>query len=443
MALKKSVILNFSTLFLNFSVTSLWAGNVARRLKVIAMKNGCHISFYIKRSAPLKSGEVPIMGRISIGGGRTQFSTHMTLRPAAWDVEQHRAMGRSMEMVRINGELDRLRLGLLAAYDALLVKGGTPTPDEVRDKFFLSTTGRMRLLQLVELHNEAFKRRVGVDRSSSTLYKYQSLQLHLERFLTQYWSVQDLSLAALNRDFITAFHRYLLSDTTLRRNTAWVYLTALKHILLWARRQGISVDDPFVDYRLSNEFVQRTYLSEGELRALMALEIAEPMLELVRDVFLFSCFTGLSFIDLKRLTAANISQLGDHRWIELARHKTGSQVQVRLFDVAVMILDKYLPEDHCGVIFPLPSNSWCNRCLAQLMRRCGIEKRVTFHAARHTFATTLALSHGMPIEAISKLLGHSSIRTTQIYATITRAHLERELNRLSDEIESLSNCWRS
>ena len=175
----------------------------------------------------------------------------------------------------------------------------------------------------------------------------------------------------------------------------------------------------------------------------MSLEGLNPMLALVRDAFLFSCFTGLSFIDLKRLTRAHISQFGDHRWIETVRHKTGSQVQVRLLDVAQSILEKYAPREPRSAIFPLPSNSWSNRCLAQLMQLCRIEKRVTFHCARHTFATTLALSHGMPIEAISKLLGHASIRTTQIYATITRSHLDRELNRLSDEIESLSHCWRA
>lgn len=407
------------------------------------MKNRCNVLFYLKRAAPLKSGDVPIMGRISIGGCRTQFSTRLALPPRAWDVAQNRAVGRSLEMVRINRELDRLRLGLMTTYETMLEAGIEPTPDAVRDRFFATTTQQVRLLQLVERHNEAFKQQVGVDRSPSTLYKYQSVQQHLEAFIRHRWAMRDLPLTALNKEFITAFHRYLLCEAGHRRNTAWVYLTALKHILGWARKQGMAVGDPFADYRLRSEFVQRTSLSEEELRLLMSLEGLNPMLTLVRDAFLFSCFTGLSFIDLKRLTRAHISQFGDHRWIETVRHKTGSQVQVRLLDVARAILEKYTPKDLRSVIFPLPSNSWCNRCLAQLMRLCGIDKRVTFHVARHTFATTLALSHGMPIEAISKLLGHASIRTTQIYATITRSHLDRELNRLSDEIESLSSCWRA
>ncbi len=407
------------------------------------MKHRCNVLFYLKRGALLKSGDVPIMGRISIDGCRAQFATRLALPPKAWDVAQNRAVGRSLEMVRINRELDRLRLGLMTTYETMLGRGLDPTPEGVRDRFFATTTRQEHILQLIERHNEAFKQQVGVDRSPSTLYKYRTVQQHVEAFIRHGWAKPDLPLTMLDRDFITAFHRYLLRDAGHRRNTAWVYLTALKHIIGWARKQGEAVGDPFADYRLRNEFVQRTALSEEELRQLMSLEGLNPMLALVRDAFLFSCFTGLSFIDLKRLTRAHISQFGDHRWIETVRHKTGSQVQVRLLDVAQSILEKYAPREPRSAIFPLPSNSWSNRCLAQLMQLCRIDKRVTFHCARHTFATTLALSHGMPIEAISKLLGHASIRTTQIYATITRSHLDRELNRLSDEIESLSHCWRA
>ena len=407
------------------------------------MKKSCKVLFYIKRNAPLRSGLVPIMGRITVDGQRTQFSTRLALPPEAWDVAQNRAVGRSLEMAQINRALDEMRIGLEQSFAELRRKGLDVTPNAIRDRYFQGGELCEGLVALVARHNASFRRQVGIDRSQSSLYKYQSVQRHLERFTPRHTGAGDLPLHALSREFLTAFHGYLLREMGHRKNTIWVYMAALKHILQWARRNGVHFDDPFVDYRLRSEQVSRQVLTEAELERLMRVELPDETLRLVRDIFLFSCFTGLSFIDLQRLTWAQLVCQGEHWWIETTRRKTGSQVQVRLLEVARSILEKYAPADRNAPIFALPSNSWCNRCLARLMRHCGIEKHITFHAARHTFATTLALSNGMPIETISRLLGHSSIRTTQIYATVTRDHLDRELSRLSERLEPLAACWRS
>ena len=407
------------------------------------IKQNFHVLFFIKRNALLKSGLSPIMGRITIGGERAHFSTRLALPPEAWDPLRHRAQGSVPEMVRINDALDTMTQGLERCYGELHRTTLRVTPHAVRDRYFGTAARREGLLQLLARHNAAFSRQVGVDRSQSTLYKYQSLLRHLERFVVRYCGVPDIALEAVNGDFLTDFHRYLLLEVRHRRNTIWVYLTALKHLLRWARRMGVEIGDPFVDYPVRSETVRRGFLTEGELIRLMSLTELEPSLQLVRDLFLFSCFTGLSFVDLKGLTRKNLVQLGEHWWIDTARHKTGTEVSVRLMEVALAILERYAPADSAAPLFPLPSNSWCNRCLARLARMCGIEKRVTFHMARHTFATTLALSHGMPIETISRLLGHTSIRTTQIYATVTRTQLDREMSRLAEQLAPLAERWQA
>lgn len=407
------------------------------------MRNTFKVLFYVRRSAPLRSGLVPIIGRIVIAGRRTQFSTHLAVPPEAWDVEQNRAVGRAPEMARINQRLDAIRLQLEACYEELSRERGVVTPEAVRDHLLHVEPRRTGLIDLCRRHNEAFARQVGIDRSSSTLYKYRSLQHHLEAFIPRYCGDAELSLGAVNRDLLVAFHGYLLRELGRHRNTAWVYMNALKHLLRWGRQQGQTIPDPFEGYRLRSEFVPRAFLTEQELVRLLALKGLTPSLELVRDLFLFSCFTGLSFIDLKSISRKQLVRIGDHWWIETTRRKTGTQVQVRLFDISLSILEKYASQRASGPIFTVPSNGWCNRCLVQLMRQCGITKRITFHAARHTFATTLTLAHGMSIEAISKLLGHQSIRTTQIYATITRNYLDREMSRLSEQLEPLASQWRA
>ncbi|MBO5188605.1 MAG: site-specific integrase [Alistipes sp.] len=407
------------------------------------MRHTFKVLFYIKRSALLRNGKAPIMGRITINGMRSQFATHLSVPPMAWDVAQNRAIGRSAEMVRVNRELDAMRTRIERCYDEVLGQSPYVTPLMVRNRFFATDTMQDSLLNFFARHNEAVLRQVEVDRSRSTYYKYRSVEVHLQRFIPDYYGRADLRLEELNRDFLVAFHGYLLRELGRRKNTVWVYLTALKHVLSLARKKGVLSSDLFADYRLHSEFVTRSFLSTQELNRLIALSALPPTLQLIRDSFLFSCFTGLSFIDLKLLRLHHIHQVGRVSWIETTRHKTGSQVQVRLFDLPKAILSKYRPKEFGEAIFPLPSNSWCNRCLTQLMRMAGIPKHITFHAARHTFATTLTLSQGMPIETISKLLGHRNIRTTQIYATVTHDHLNDEMNRLSKRLDSICQRWQA
>lgn len=406
------------------------------------MRNTFRILFYIKRSSLLRNGDAPILGRITINGQRVQFSTHLSAPPELWDVKRNCMTGRTDRARRINRELECIRFRLLSCYDRLSRDARLVTPVMVRELYFGAEDRHLTVLEFFRRHNEEFRTMVGVSRSKSTYYKYRSVCLHLEAFIRIKYGRKDLLLKELDREFVTGFHAYVVQELSCRKNTVWIYMIALKHILMLARSKGYIVQDLFANYKLHSEFVSRNYLTAHELSRLMGVTPGTPMLQLVRDAFLFSCFTGLAYSDLRKLRMDHVHREGEQCWIHTTRTKTGAPVHVRLFDLPFAILMKYAARADGGPLFPLPGNGWCNLCLERLMRCAGVDKRITFHAARHTFATTITLSQGVAIETISRLLGHKNIRTTQIYATITHARLHGEMDRLSKRISALCRTWR-
>lgn len=405
------------------------------------MRNTFKILFYIKKNAPLRNGCVPIMGRITINGQRTQFSTRLSVVPAQWDTAQGRVAGRSNAAVQINEQLSGIRFHVEKCYNTLFYEQTFVTPAMVKEMYFGGNHKHETIVAFFRQHNAEFKRMVGVSRSKTTYYKYRCVCGHLERFVREKYNRKDLMFKELDREFLTGFHSYIAQECSHKKNTAWIYLIALKHILMLARSKGYMSKDLFANYKLQSEFVTRNYLTMSEIGKLMQYEADTATLQLIRDAFLFSCFTGLSYIDIKELTLENIQQANKQLWITTTRRKTGSEVNVRLFEVPYNILLKHRPMARDKRIFDLPSNGWCNACLDKIMSEIGIMKQITFHSARHTFATTITLAQGVGIETISKLLGHRNIRTTQIYATISHSQLDGEMERLSKRINSLYRNW--
>ena len=400
------------------------------------MRNTFRILFYVKKKAPLRNGKLPVMGRVSIDGRRAHFSARLSVPAPLWDTAAGRAVGRSAEANRINDSLAKIRFRMEQCYEALLTEQGNVSPQAVKARFFGRNLDGMTLLTFFRQHNDEFARMVGVSRSKSSLYKYRCVYAHLAAFIKQRYQCDDLTFRELDRTFIVDFHAWIRHEPALHTNTAWVYMTALKHILMLARGMGYMQRDLFLNYKLHCEAVARNYLSEEELLELMRLSIEESELQLVRDAYIFSCFTGLSYIDLRNLRPEHLRREGNEVWICTRRHKTGTEVNIRLFAVPQAILLRYGPTPRGERIFNLPTNGHCNACLRRIVSRTRIERRLTFHTSRHTFATTITLSHGMAIETISKLLGHTNIKTTQIYATITRGRLGGELDRLSHRLET-------
>lgn len=400
------------------------------------MRNTFSILFYVKRNAPLRNGDLPVMARVTIDGERAHLSTRLSVPPALWATGSARAAGRTARARRINDGLARIRSRLERCYETLFAREARVTARMVKELYFGSGSPET-LLAFFEAHNAAFGRMVGLNRSKTTYYKYRCVRAHLSDYIRVKCGRADLSFREVDRAFVVGFHAYIARECACSKNTAWIYMIALKHVLMLARAQGYLHGDPFAGYRLRGEAVLRNYLTDDELQRMIRLELAQPTLRLVRDAFLFGCFTGLSYVDLLALTPRNLLRDGPHLWISTARRKTGAEVHVRLFALSGEILARYLPEAEERPIFALPSNGWCNLLLLRIASMAGISKRITFHAARHTFATTVTLAQGVKIETISKLLGHRSIRTTQIYAEITRPRLDAELERLGGRIDAL------
>lgn len=402
------------------------------------MKNTFRLLFYIKRSALLKNGEAPVVMRITMNGERACISTHVTVAPDKWDQATGRIVGRTREVHAANEMLDSIRYRIYRCYIKLTTcDGATVTPKRLRHELYGDNGGCGKLLEFFRHHNADFKGMVGVCRSINTYNKYRAVYGHLERFVKSHCGKEDVALCDIDRNFVVEFHSWLQSSLK-RRNTVWLYMIAFKHILSLAATVGYLDPKVYVGHRLTRESVHRTYLTKEELVRIVShpSKMYCKRMRIVRDAFLFSCFTGLSYIDLLGLRSENIQHIDGQIWIVSRRTKTGVPVNIRLFGIAAEILSAYMHTNTDKCIFSLPSNGVCNKYIGIIMRKMGIFKHITFHSARHTFATTVALSNGMAIEVISNILGHKSISTTQIYASVNRSLVAEAMGRLSENIDS-------
>lgn len=401
------------------------------------MKQPFRILFYIKRKAPLRDGTVPIMGRITVGGKSVQVSTRLSVPPDLWQLHPGRVVGRSVLAGKINEQLSRIHRRIEQCYELVSDRSAVITPQMVKNAYMGNDRSAEMLLAFFNRHNDEFFQMVGVNRSLSTYYKYQCVCRHLKTFISRCYGCEDLALEKINREFLIGFHQFIARECGHKKNTIWVYLIAFKHIIRLALHQGYIPRDPFAGYKLHSEFVPRNYLTMNEINDILRLELSNVKMRLVRDAFLFSCFTGLSYADIRRLTFHHIHCEQERMWIRMSRRKTGTDVTVRLFSVPCNILLQYRSEDPDKPIFPLPGNRQCNLYLERIMPMAGILRHTTFHCARHTFATTVTLSQGVAMEIISKLLGHKNIRTTQIYAQVTHERLNRDMELLAEQLDSL------
>jgi len=287
------------------------------------------------------------------------------------------------------------------------------------------------ILELFDRHNDEFAAKVGFGRTYGTYVRYRTVFRHLQSYVRQRYRCDDVPLNRIGASFVGGFDAWLRMERHLAPNSVWGYMITLKHIFALARNEGMMTVNPFSSYVNSYTGVDRGYLSEEELVRLMAVPAKGEVEERVRDLFLFSCFTGLSYVDIKSLREENIQQFFDGCWwVIVRRHKTHVESNVRLLDVPLRLVEKYKGRVGGGAVFPVPSNNCCNVHLHALGSRCGFRTHLTFHVGRHTFAT-LALNRGMPVETLSRILGHTNIRTTQIYAKITNRKISEDMARLS------------
>ncbi|WP_417192722.1 tyrosine-type recombinase/integrase [Alistipes putredinis] len=390
------------------------------------------VLFYVNGSKE-KNGIVPIMGRVTINGSVAQFSCKQTIPKALWDAKGNRAKGKSIEARDINHALDNIKAQIIKHYQRISDREAYVTAEMVRNAYQGIGSEYETLLGAFDKDNATFQKRVGTDRVKGTYMARVRARNHVAAFIKANYKRSDLSMLELTPDFIKEFAVFLSTDRGLQNGSIWTNCMWLKGVVMRAHFNGLIPRSPFAQFHISPNIKEREYLTEEELKTLMTHEFADAKLSYIRDIFVFASFTALSFVDVKGLTTDDIVEVNGEKWILSKRHKTKVPFQVKLLDIPLQIIKRYEEFQTDKSVFP-NLNYWsiC-KPLKKMIKECGITKDISFHCARHGFAT-LALSKGMPIESVSRVLGHTNIVTTQLYAKITTQKIDHDLTMFGDKL---------
>ena len=390
------------------------------------------VLFYVNGSKE-KNGIVPIMGRVTINGSVAQFSCKQTIPKTLWDAKGNRAKGKSIEARDINHALDNIKAQIIKHYQRISDREAYVTAEMVRNAYQGIGSEYETLLGAFDKDNATFQKRVGTDRVKGTYMARVRARNHVAAFIRANYKRSDLSMLELTPDFIKEFAVFLSTDRGLQNGSIWTNCMWLKGVVMRAHFNGLIPRNPFAQFHISPNIKEREYLTEEELKTLMTHEFADAKLSYIRDIFVFASFTALSFVDVKELTTDDIVEVNGEKWILSKRHKTKVPFQVKLLDIPLQIIKRYEKFQTNKSVFP-NLNYWsiC-KPLKKMIKECGITKDISFHCARHGFAT-LALSKGMPIESVSRVLGHTNIVTTQLYAKITTQKIDHDRTMFGDKL---------
>lgn len=397
------------------------------------------ILFYVKKSKQNKQGKVLIYVRITIDGSRSEISTGLKVIPDMWNQDKCKVMAKSEEAININARLKAIEADIQKQYLLMESNDQIITSRELANRVSGKSEKKYTLLQAFTIHNDELEQKIGVDCTRASFNKYRVTFNKVESFIKYKYNKADLLLEQINHNFISSFDLYLKTQDKNKHNTASKHLTRLKKIIRMARANEWMTNNPFGNFKITKHSTNRQYLNAQELKVLEEKEITIERLDKVRDAFLFSCYTGLSYSDLAKLTAKDITIDGDgKKKIVIYRQKTKSRSAIPLLPGALRIINKYSSNIEAkikGTLLPINSNQKMNAYLKEIATICGIDKKLGFHSSRHTFASTLMLENGVPIDVVKDMLGHSSVKTTELYAKITDVKVSREMNVLEKKLE--------
>lgn len=407
------------------------------------MKSTFSVLFYPKRNDINLAREAPVYMRVTVNGRRIELSIHRKVNIAKWNHKAGKLSGTKDEVRDFNNYLDALRNKIFDIQLQLLRRGIKITSEAIKSSYLGIDKKQMMLLEVFQNHNEQMEMLIGKEYALSTVKKYKTAYKHLKNFLTYKFKFKDIPIERVNHSFITNFEFYLKSIKNCNHNSTIKYIKNFKKIVIIALSNGWIDKDPFINYKSHIKTVEREFLSREEIQMMLKKKLHTSRLEQVRDIFIFCCYTGLSYSDVKKLSKNNLVKgIDDELWIKTNRTKTNTPSNIPLLPTALMILDNY--KDHIEVIngtvlLPVLSNQKSNAYLKEIADLCNINKNLTTHLARHTFATTITLSNGVPIESVSKMLGHKSLRTTQHYAKILDRKVSDDMAALKSKLIKCSN----
>jgi len=396
------------------------------------------ILFYFKSSKKDKNGFVPIYLRITLNGRRAELSTHRKIHPLNWDNKACQAKGASEEARTLNNYLDNMKAKVYRQFNILESLGNPFSATDLKNRVIGNKIKHHSLIEVFNYHNDQLKQKIGVNYAKGTHKRYKSTLSRLKSFLLYQYRKSDILLSDLKYSFVTNFELYLKTQHSCGQNTTMKHIVRLKKIVNLAVKNEWLDKDPFRNYKATYVEVNRGYLTKEELTRLEEKEFKIPRLEKVMDVFIFCCYTGFSYADVKELTPGDITNgIDGEKWIITYRRKTNHRSPVPMLLKALEIIEKYkdYPENAAvGKLLPISSNQHMNGYLKEIADICEITKNLTMHLARHTFATTVTLANGVPIETVSKMLGHTSIKTTQIYSKVVDSKISDDMKALKGKL---------
>ena len=396
-------------------------------------------------SSRIKNNQVPVYARITVNGKRANISIQRRVNSTDWDAARGIMRGTRQESKLLNKYLDQVRSKIYTAYEDLLSENKMVTAQAIKNRYLGADKFYRSLQELFEYHNEISRHSI----SAHTLRHYKVTQGYLQKFLRAKFNLEDFRLIDLNFSFIKDFEFFIKSyqptdhQRKMGHNTAMKHLQRLRKMVTMAYHHEWIPKDPFVRFKSSYVKKRREFLTREELQSIEDFQSSINRLNIVKDIFLFSCYTGLSYIDITKLTMDNIGMDFDgNQWIETERQKTKTALKIPLLNQARDILKRYQDHPktvHSKTLLPRYSNQKLNSYLKEIADFCGITKHLTFHVARHTFATTITLTNGVPIETVSKLLGHTKLATTQIYARVVDKKVKDDMAMLNAKLNHSSD----
>lgn len=404
--------------------------------RTIMLERSFGMFFFLKQPKNAKISGRYVYLRITVNGKACELSTKRVWQQEKWNAKLGRATGNKESVKELNSYLDLITAQVYDVKKVLFAQGKAVSAEAIKKVLLGVDEDRRMLLEVFQVHNDQMLALVGKGYAYATLQRFRTCLDHTRAFINHKYRLTDIDIREVNFEFVSEFSFWLRTVKNCRHNSAVKYLTNLKKILLSCLRKGWIPRDPFAEIKLAKKEVEPDFLTEKELEAILTKKILVRRVALVRDIFIFSCYTGLAYVDVRNLRRSAIVKGVDGKdWIVTRRQKTDVPTRLPLLQHARNIMEHYAaqvdqnssPDDF---LLPVLSNQKMNAYLKEVGDLCGITKSLTFHTARHTFATTVTLSNGVPLETVSKMLGHKSLRQTQHYAKIVDLKVSKDMELL-------------
>lgn len=395
------------------------------------------LMFFLKKPQDYVEGLVPVYLRITVDGLPKEMSTKRMWDPDRWNVKANRAAGTKDDAKSLNNYLDILQGKAYDTRTALIDRGKVVTAAEIKNVLSGEKQRNWMLLALFQKHNNELEELVGKGVEEGTVTNFKTSYKHTARFLKSVYKMDDMNILSLDLEFIKKLYHWYKTVKDLNHNSALKNIANMKKIVLDCVDNGWLLGDPFVKFPMTRDEVDTVYLTKEQVQAIANKKITNPRLSRVRDLFIFSCFTGLSFIDMKQLKRSEVFTTNGELRIYKNRQKTGTPAVIPLLPIAKGILKKYEDDEYCIVkdmLLPVLSNQKYNSYLKELADRCDVEIELSSKIARNTFGTTITLANNVPMETISKMMGHKSLRQTQHYAKVLAIKVTEDMANLNKRL---------